>query len=220
MTDGSSTQILGARDQPSSFEELLSPEASAWDECGEVVISLSPTPIERQPSAYVQAVWRDRPRGNVSEVKVRAVVNEDSLILRLDWAATEPRRSINDINVYADGCAVLFPANGQTADLETMGSPEQPVAAWHWRAGTEQPFSVTAKGIGTVERMADHPVRVSARWSDGRWQVVLGSPLRFGAMELRKGMTLPIAFAVWCGAANDRGGLKSHSPQFHQLVLD
>ena len=219
MTDGSSTQTLGARNQPFSFEELLSPDAGAWDASSEVVISLTPTPIERQPSAYVQAVWRDRPRGDVSEVKVRAVSNDDSLVLRLDWAAAEPHRSINDINVYADGCAVLFPANGETADLETMGSPEQPVAAWHWRAGTEQPFSVTATGIGTVERMVDHPLRVSARWGDGRWQVVLGSPLRSGGLELRRGMTLPIAFAVWCGAASDRAGLKSHSPQFHQLVL-
>lgn len=219
MTTAEVTQILNAHSQQLAFEELLSPDAAAWDESSEAVISLTPTPLERQPSAYVQTVWQKRPRGEVNEVKVRALSNANSLVLRLDWAAADPRRSINDINVYADSCAVLFPANGQSAELETMGSPEHPVAAWHWRAGTEQPFSITATGIGSVTRQTDHQLRVSARWADGRWQVVLGSPLPADAVSITKGSAIPIAFAIWCGTADDRGGLKSYSPQFHQLRL-
>jgi len=219
MTNGSVTQILDAQSQQLSFDELLSPDAAAWDESSEVVISLTPTPLERQPSAYVQTVWSERPRGEVNEVKVRALSNEDSLVLLLEWAAADPHRSINDINVYADSCAVLFPANGQAAELETMGSPAQPVAAWQWRAGTEQPFSITATGIGSVQRSDNHQVKVNARWSDGHWRVALGSPLKSDAVAFTKGAAIPIAFAIWCGAASDRGGLKSHSPQFHQLRL-
>ncbi|HJN50853.1 MAG: ethylbenzene dehydrogenase-related protein [Pseudomonadales bacterium] len=219
MTDGSVTHILDAINQPVSFEELLSPVAAAWDATREVVISLTPTPLERQPSAYVQTVWRERPRGEVSEVKVRALCNDSSVVLRLDWAAGEPRRSINDVNVYADGCAVLFPANGEAAELDTMGSPEKPVAAWHWRAGDEQPFSVTATGIGSVKRIVEHPIKVGARWGEGRWRVALGSPLPTDTVGLARGGAVPVAFAVWCGAADDRGGLKSYSQQFHQLRL-
>lgn len=219
MTNGAVTQILDARSQPLSFEELLSPDVAAWDDSAEVVISLVPTPLERQPSAYVQTVWRNRSRGEVSEVKVRALSNENSLVLRLDWAAKEPRRSINDINVYADGCAILFPANGVSAELDTMGSPEKPVAAWHWRAGEEQPFSITATGIGSVERMVEHPLKVTARWRDGRWRVAMGSPWQTESLAFAKGAAIPIAFAIWCGAASDRGGLKCYSQQFHQLRL-
>jgi|TARA_Y100000310_G_scaffold344971_2_gene460876 DMSO reductase family type II enzyme heme b subunit len=219
MTDRSLTHILDAPSKAIAFEDLLSPDADAWNDSSEVEISLAPTPLERQPSAYVQTVWRERPRGEVSEVKVRALCNDDSLVLRLDWVAVEPRRSINDLNVYADGCAVLFPADGRAADLDTMGSPDRPVAAWHWRAGDERPFSITATGIGSVERVKDHKVSVAARWGDGSWRVTIGSPLQTGTVRLSKGVAIPIAFAVWCGAADDRGGLKSYSQQFHQLRL-
>ncbi len=114
---------------------------------------------------------------------------------------------------------MLFPADGREAEFDTMGSPEHPVQGWHWRAGTDLPFVVTATGIGTVERAKEHPVQVRSRWSEGRWQVVLAGPLGAGGMPLRKGSGLPVAFAVWSGAARERAGLKSYSPQACELRL-
>jgi len=219
MTSVSTTQVLDAGHHPLSFDELLNPDLASWEGASEVAIPLAPTPLDRQPSAYVQVAWRERPRGEVREVRVRALRNDDSLVLRLDWDEAEPHRSINDINAFADGCAVLFPANARAAEIDTMGSPEQPVAAWHWRAGDEEPFAVSATGIGSVTRLADHPVRGNARWGGGRWRVALGSPLRAEGVNLTDVATIPVAFAVWRGALSDRGGLKSYSPRFHEVRL-
>jgi len=213
------TTTLDARHDQATLEEILAPDGSAWNEITGEVIALTPTPLERQPSAYVQTAWQDRRHGEVSQVVVQAVRNNDVLALRLQWDAAKPSRSINDINVYADACAVLFPENGQQADLETMGSPEYPVVVWHWRAGTDVPFTATATGIGTVERAAEHQLQARSRWSEGKWQVVLARSLDSDGPPLSGGMEIPVAFAVWCGAVSERGGLKSHSPDFISLKV-
>lgn len=203
-----------------ALEKLLDPDAEAWGRAAEAVVAVEPTPLDRQPSAYVQVSWRDRPRGAIGEVRVRAASGEGGgLAVRLDWVARRPSRLISDVNVYPDACALLFPADGREAEFGTMGSPEQPVQGWHWRAGTDVPFVVTATGIGTVERAKEHPVEARARWSEGRWQVVLAGPLGAEGIPLRKGSGLPVAFAVWSGAARERAGLKSFSPQPCELRL-
>jgi DMSO reductase family type II enzyme heme b subunit len=202
-----------------ALEKLLAPDAGEWGGAAEAVVPVDPTPLDRLPSAYVQESWRDRPRGAIGEVRVRAATGTGGLAVRLDWVALRPSRLISDVNVYPDGCALLFPADGREAEFGTMGSPEHPVQGWHWRAGTDLPFVVTATGIGTVERAKEHPVQVRCRWSEGRWQVVLAGPLGAGGMPLRKGSGMPVAFAVWSGAARERAGLKSYSPQACELRL-
>ena len=144
---------------------------------------------------------------------MRAAASDGGLAVRLDWGVLRPSRLISDVNVYPDACAVLFPADGREAAFETMGSPEHPVGGWHWRAGTELPFAVTATGIGTVERAKEHPIQGRSRWSEGRWQVVLAGPVGAEGIPLRKNSALPVAFAVWSGSARERAGLKSYTPQ-------
>jgi DMSO reductase family type II enzyme heme b subunit len=202
-----------------ALEKLLAPDAGEWEQASEVEVRIEPTPLERQPSAYVQVSWRGRPRGAIGELRVRAATGGGELALRLDWAALRPSRSISDVNVYPDACAVLFPADGREAEFGTMGSRKHPVQGWHWRAGTDLPFVVTATGIGSVERAGEHPVRARARWADGRWQVVLAGPLGSDGIPLEGGSAMPVAFAVWSGAARERAGLKSYSPQPCELRL-
>jgi DMSO reductase family type II enzyme heme b subunit len=116
-----------------SLDALRGPEAGEWESAAEAVVPLEPTPLERIPSAYVQVSWKERPRSTLSEVRVRAIAGEGGLAVRLDWSAARPSRSISDVNVFADGCAVVFPANGGAVEFGTMGSPEAPVRGWHWR---------------------------------------------------------------------------------------
>ena len=202
-----------------ALEKLLAPDAGEWGGVAEAVVPIDPTPLERLPSAYVQVSWRDRPRSNIGELRVRAAAGTGGLALRLDWAALRPSRSISDVNVYPDACAVLFPADGRAAEFGTMGSRKHPVQGWHWRAGTDVPFVVTATGIGSVERAREHPVQARARWADGRWQVVLAGPLGGHGIPLQEELAMPVAFAVWSGVARERAGLKSYSPQRCELRL-
>ena len=211
--------ILDARHSAAVLEDLLAPGAEQWQEVPGKDLGLTPTALDKQPSAYVQTSWSGKPRGEIPSIQVQVLQTSDGLAIRLEWQAERPSRSINDINVYADACAILFPENGKQADLETMGSEQEPVVGWHWRAGTEEPFSITAKGIGTVTRRKEHQVKARSRWADGKWQVVFARTLQGDDISITPGISLPVAFAVWCGAAAERGGLKSHTPEFHQLKV-
>ena len=90
---------LEATEIQAGLEALLAPDATEWESAAEIVVPLEPTPLERQPSAYVQASWRDRPHGGVGEVRVRAARGEGALAVRLDWAAARPQRLISDVSV-------------------------------------------------------------------------------------------------------------------------
>lgn len=186
---------------------LLSPSDAGWAKVAESRLVLKPTPLESQPSAYVQKAWAGRKRGKIGAVVVKATQSSGTLYVRLQWAAPDPRLKITDNNVYADACALLFPANGKDAEISTMGSPEKPVTTWYWRAGAEAPFAGTATGIGTVAREERHSVKASGEWLAGQWQVVLSGP----APGTR------VAVAVWSGAADERAGIKSHTPSWTDL---
>jgi steroid C-25 hydroxylase gamma subunit len=197
---------------------LSMPDSQIWEEATEVAVTLSPTPLERQPSAYVQTSWQQKSYGLKGSVNVTALHNSDAMAIRLAWREDRPNRSINDINVYADACAILYPENGAGADIETMGSIESPVVGWHWRAGMQEAFEFRATGIGTVERTPTHQVQARARWSADQWQVVLMRPLTVSAPRFEG--KVQIGFALWAGANAERAGIKSFTPIFHDLVLD
>ncbi len=203
------TQNVTAKKASGVVRDLLSPRAPAWDDAIEVSLPLQPTPLEAQPSAYVQKAWAGRQRGGIESVAVKALAAGDELVVRLQWAAPDPRHTINDNDVYADACAVLFPANGNDAEIGTMGSAGKPVTAWHWRAGAAGPNVATAQGLGTVTREKKHALQATGEWQNGSWHVVLAGP----------GNPAKIGIAVWSGAASERAGLKSHTPTWHDLKV-
>jgi DMSO reductase family type II enzyme heme b subunit len=197
---------------------FVAPADPAWERAEEALVALEPTPLDQQPSAYVQRAWAGRPRGDVPAVAVRALVSEETVMLRLSWRASPPSPGITDYDAYADACGVLFPANGQTASLGTMGDESAPVTAWHWRAGAQEPFVVTARGLGTAEREGQHALRASGQLAGSTWTVVFAHP-RAGGPQARPGAPLPVGFAVWAGGAAERAGLKSHTPRWQELWL-
>lgn len=220
MTDVSEQPVaVGSRKVRAALDTLVAVDAKEWSRVEAVTVALQPTPLERQPSAYVRAAWQDRPRGGVSEVRVRTLTNAKVLAIHLDWAAPRPRRRISDYDIYPDACAVLLPVDGASLEHETMGSPEHPVEAWFWRAGTDEPFVARATGVGTTRRVAGHAVVGRADWADGRWRVVLARPLAAEGAPLAHGDRVPVAFAVWSGVVSERAGLKSYSVQPYELVV-
>ncbi|NIW35377.1 MAG: hypothetical protein GWN32_02080, partial [Gemmatimonadetes bacterium] len=52
-----------------ALETLLAPDAGEWGRVEEAAVPIDSTPLDRQPSAYVQAAWRDRPRSGIGEVR-------------------------------------------------------------------------------------------------------------------------------------------------------
>lgn len=194
----------------------LGPWSGVWPKPAD--IPLGPAPLDSQPSAYIQAAWKDRPYGTTATVSASAAVAEGSLLVRLEWQADAPRFAITDNNVFADACAVMLPANGKNAALQTMGSPDEPVVTWYWRAGADAPFLSDATGLGTVARRAAHELSSNAEWNSGRWAVVFRVPLGQDGLPGGGGPVLA-AFAVWSGASEERAGLAAYSLEWSQLVI-
>ncbi|HEX6030421.1 MAG TPA: ethylbenzene dehydrogenase-related protein [Tepidiformaceae bacterium] len=200
-------------------DSLLLAESAGWDAVAETSVALQPTPLEAQPSAYVRKTWERRPYGQIATVGVKAAVAGGALHIRLRWLAPEPRHAITDNDVFADACGVLFPLNGKDAELSTMGDEARPVEAWHWRAGTMEPFVLTAAGLGTTSRTAAHGVTVSAAWDKSQWSVAFRRALDAPGAPLSAGTSVPMGIAVWRGSLSERAGIKSHTPDWIALEL-
>ena len=70
-----------------------------------------------------------------------------------------------------------------------------------------------AEGLGTVKReAAPSEWRAEGVWRDGNWSVAYELPSWPSLAEQSQ-----LSFAIWRGAAADRGGLKSICPQWIPL---
>lgn len=219
MTTLAPSKIVAALVRPSGNGSLES-QAHLWATALEVEVPLEPTPLAAQPSAYVRTAWADRKHGVTPSACAAAAVSDGVLHVRLCWKVLNPRPAITDNDVFADACALLFPLDGQSAELSTMGDEDRPVQAWHWRAGTASPFVVDTTGLGTSTRQtASHGVTVEAGWKSNEWTVVFTRRLDDQGVPLRPGTQVPMGIAIWQGAVEERGGLASHTPAWLTLEL-
>ena len=203
-------------------DSLLDPLSSRWNEVSQETVALEGTPVQLQPSRYLRAKWSDRPTGSVRALGVRAAHNGRQIFFQLEWRDAAPNREYTDRG-FPDAAGILFPING-AARLQTMGSPEAPVNAWYWRADSDAARNLVASGLGTVEDAGEGRLSAGSSWADGVWKVVLSRPIRgprkTPAVHFRADRQVQVAFAVWEGAAGERGGIKSFSNAWRPLSLE
>jgi DMSO reductase family type II enzyme heme b subunit len=204
----------------------LNPEAPEWAQAAPQRVTFAPTPIGLQPTPYIQKQWAVKPYGRAGHAEVRALTDGRSIFIRLDWPDATEDRDPKRIDAFADGAAVVFPVNGD-APLTTMGAPDAPVNAWHWRAdlpeGTGR--NVLAQGIGTSQESNASAVKTASLWKAGRWAVVFSRPLHVGGAEgggaeLAPGAETKVAFAVWNGSNGERAGIKAWSQSWLSLRVE
>ncbi len=79
---------------------------------------------------------------------------------------------------------------------------------------------LVAVGWGTLTTQTHHDSRAKGVHKDGKWTVVLASPLASkDPTDVKFRGTTPVAFAVWEGNAGNRGGRK-HYAMWTDLVLE
>lgn len=201
---------------------LLDPSAPGWARCRPEVVSLAPAPVALVAgvSPYVAA---SSGHGRVPRLEVRAAHDGSTVWLRLSWPDATRDDRLADIDRFADAAAVMFPLT-PAADPFRMGSPEDPVNAWLWRADAAVPFDVIAEGYATSRRRPATQSGLEARaHHDGRgWALVFRRPLAApgaGFAALSPGAPAQVAFAVWDGSHRDRSAQKAVSGLF-PLVLE
>jgi DMSO reductase family type II enzyme heme b subunit len=192
---------------------LLNSRAPQWDRAPRTHLVLNGTEARAQPSGYIRTAWAGRHVGAVRSLSAQAAHNRQCLFFRLEWADPSHNPDYGDGSVFPDAAAVLFPMNG-SAPLQRMGSPAEGMQAWYWRANhAEFGEALAYHGFATETTQPGPPILTSARWSDGRWTLVIGAPVK---AVLTSGV---VAFAVWEGGNQERAGLHSITPEWQELVV-
>ena len=204
--------------------ELSRPDANIWQQADRTRIPLVGVPLSLQPTDFIKNTFRDQQIGVTTELQFSALHNGEVIALRLEWADPTRDTDLDDNDHFPDGAALMFPFKGD-APLVTMGSKEQPVNAWHWRADREGVArNNIAVGLGSSRVTSRAEITTSAQHENGRWQVVFLRQLqRQGVdttVQFSPGQNIKIAFAVWEGSNGERAGLKAFSPAWRELSLD
>ena len=215
---------------------LSEPGASAWEEAPVEHVALAAAPLAEQPSRYVRTAWAERPYGFVRDLRAHAAHDGERFYLRLEWSSPtlEAREAEEDPfsnpiegpDAFPDSVAVMFPS-GEGAELDTKGSDEAPVGIWRWAEGMPEAVEdLLATGLGTLRPAngdGGDDLRARSGADGSRWQVVFGRSLaseRDATPQLAPGETIRVAFAVWAGANQERGGIKSYSQRWVDLALE
>ena len=205
-----------------TVDALLRPGHEVWAGAEEATLSLSRAPLAMQPSPWMQGAYQGRTWGALTEARLRAVHNGEVVAVRATWQAPDPATSSRGAGAFPDACAVMLPFVPDAPVF--MGGEDAWVNLWLWRADGVGPFTLTAAGIGTSERIADGVTRTAADHAEGRWQVVFARPLDPGDgdhhVPLRPGTPWQVSLCVWQGAQGERAGLKSFAPAWTELALE
>jgi len=204
-------------------QQLLDPDDLAWVRADEDPLQLIGAPAGLQPTAAIRNTWAGRKIGAVEQVRVRAVHNGEFLAFRLEWNDPTRNDSLTDTTAFQDAAAIAFPVSPD-AVAATMGGPNAPVNAWHWRADEKAGGrQVVAEGIGTTRSVDPSEVYASGAWTSERWRVVIARALRMETsapvIQLAPGQITRYAVAVWDGAHQERGGIKGFSGDWRELRL-
>jgi hypothetical protein len=145
---------IAVRKVQAPVDALLAPDAREWEGIAEVVVSVEPTPVDRQPSVYVQAAWRVRPRSVLRDVRVRAAARDEE--------STGPGSGLAVAGGY--GCSVHGDGGGDRNDGADRGA---------WCVGSVALVGGSlAGGAGGSARQRRTPAEAGPGIAGGLWRVV------------------------------------------------
>jgi len=207
-----------------SRDELLNCEASHWAAIKGLRIEMGATPLANQPSPYIKGTFDETKIGAVKELVVKAAHNGKEVFFYFEWKSPSPNLAIEDIGIFPDGVAVLFPfKDPEKTPIKEMGSHDYPTNSWYWRPDfKEKPKNQVAKGLSTSLYTDDSSLASHSKYLNGTWRVVIARPLKAPeeSVALAAGGKTAVGFAAWEGANGERGGVKSFSKEWRELVLE
>lgn len=203
-------------------ETLLDPDAPAWEEVTLEEVSLQPTPIAFIPSTYVRETVKEAEIGKVKAIDVKTMHNGKEIFFRLEWEDKTHNTETVGPNFFADGVGLMFALRPNSIIL--MGSVGLPVDLWYWRPDLDKPQNFMADGLGTSRITKEGHIFARAQWENSRWKVVLSRTMKmvekFELIQFKPGEAVKVGFAVWEGSNRERGGVKSYSFDWTELLLE
>ena len=171
-------------------------------------LNLIAAPTSTQPGGYINKAYLERTVPFTKWAIVEVNKEASRWVVELTWACANPVKDASDqTDAFVDAAAVLVPSK-PNAQWITMGDTEKPVEGALWRPDQKRLIQIHAQGLGSVQRQASpEGWEVISIWNNDLWNVKF-SFSNWLALESHR----QLAIAIWQGAAQDRGGLKSISP--------
>jgi len=176
--------------------DLTDPSSPIWSDLTAETVSLSPVPLDAQPTEYIRASRAESSYGETAQASAMAIGRGDQLYVRLEWQDDEKPNA-----EFADAAAIVL---GTGDGIRTLGSDDAPVTLWYWAEDRDDSFSLTSRGPGVVRKNADVSIGSNANLGDNRWAVVLSGP----ASDVSDAQ---LGVAIWNGSNDERAGLAAVS---------
>jgi len=191
--------------------------------------------IELGPQMITNPKWPDP---SIKSVKISAVQNESEIALLLEWDDATLENKIEVSATHTDQAAIMFPLHpGQEVPSITMGSENEIVNIWQWRAIWEASLlpesrgrdrnsrvltpgnirrspveDLIAAGFSTLTTQEEQDVSGRGAWQDKTWRVVFKRTLvNSDNADIQFRYPIVMAIAVWNGGNRERNGQKGIS---------
>ncbi|HIE66162.1 MAG: c-type cytochrome [Nitrospira sp.] len=145
--------------------------------------------------------------------------------------ARGPLKNVNELpnGVYNDGIAIQFGQAWQDIPPPAKwyfihGDEKRGVDLWKWESdGTAKEYEGHGIDKVVLREGSDNVKVVYAKWTDGRWQVIMKRALltddKEKSAQLVNGVNIPITFFAWDGDAGETGGRMALST-FYYLMME
>lgn len=223
MTEEKEKQQLALKKVSGPLEKLVDCQSDIWREVSGLTIETSATPLANQPSPYIKSTYDEKKIGAVKKITIKGAYTASDIVFCLEWKSETPNLKIEDINIFPDGIAILWPfKDPEETPIKEMGSKDYPTNSWYWRPDfKEKPKNQVAHGLSTSLYTEESALVSDSKWENGTWRVVMGRPLKVKeeAVNFEPGAKTAIGFAVWEGANGERGGVKAFSNEWRDLIF-
>ncbi len=197
------------------------PQSSLWERIPMWQIELTPAPAVHPSIALRQKA--DAPK---TTLYFQVASDRQRLYFRLRWR--DPTADVKTTSDrFRDGVAVQFALKGDETSY-MMGSRDRPVNIWYWRSDTNDGEDLAAGGPGSTARLAAQHLEAGSVYTqdtvseNNQWIVVLSRPLQANSpfhVPLSRMDIVPVNFAVWQGAAQQRDGHKNAGTGWTRISL-
>lgn len=173
-------------------------------------IDLISAPPAMSPGGYVAKAYADRTTPSTAFVNVETSVSGEMRTISLAWLCPKPSKTMQGAtDLFLDAAGLMVPLTDD-APLMLMGQPGNGIEVAYWRAENDQLMLVRAEGLGsTVRHAAPSDWTAVSSWNNGVWGVTFSFPTWHALARAGK-----FGVAIWRGDSNERGGLKSVSPEW------
>jgi hypothetical protein len=191
--------------------------------------------IELGPQMITNPKWPDP---STKSVKIAGVQNGSEMAILLEWDDATLENKIEVSATHTDQAALMFPIHqGKEVPLITMGSENEIVNIWQWRAIWETSLQektrnidrnsrillssntrrspvedLTAAGFSTLTTQEEQNVMGRGTWMDKTWRVVFKRTLvSSDNADIQFKYPVVMAIAIWNGGNGERNGQKAIS---------